>query len=100
MGMTYEEIRDRIGTFLIGQQIFENDLEIVRMVIAQVIVIKCEFDYASRSFVYTALSEKFEEVKQGKMAPHYLAQFDQLVEKTEDGEVRHVEFAGWVKCEP
>lgn len=61
-----------------------DDLETFRKVMANFLVIRCEFMFADQCFHYVAYCELFDEVPPEMEAPEYAIH---LV-KTEDGEVK------------
>lgn len=73
--MNWNELRKRRGQFAISQECFEDALDSVRALLANVVVIRCDMDFASDGFEYTALCEDFEPVELGRSSPHYLVSF-------------------------
>lgn len=61
----------RLGKFQIASHNIEDHPEMVRQIMSQVIVVRCEQMYDTDSFSYTAISEHFDEVELGQMTPEY-----------------------------
>lgn len=62
---------NRLGKFQIALHNVQDHPEMVRQIMAEVIVTRCEQMYDTDSFSYTAISEHFEEVELGRMIPEY-----------------------------
>jgi hypothetical protein len=69
------------GTFAISEEVIKENPELVLKVMGQVIVIKCEYDYLSGTFKYTAISPYFEEIAPGMEPPGYGINFDDTTEE-------------------
>lgn len=68
--------QNRIGTFRITDSTLEHMCEeetalILSLLMAQVVIVKAEFDYSSRTIEYVAYSKHFDEVPQGEKPPVY-----------------------------
>lgn len=61
----------RLGKFQIAHHNIEDHPEMVRQIMAEVIVVHCEQMYHTASIHYTALSEHFEDVALGQEIPEY-----------------------------
>ena len=61
----------RLGIFSISEKMIEIYPALFRKVMGKCIILNCDFLYAEQIFVYTALSDNFEEVSQGQLIPVY-----------------------------
>lgn len=57
--MNYDELRYRVGKFTITESQLNNELEFIQTIMTEIIVIRCEYQYHTRSFDYIALSHLF-----------------------------------------
>lgn len=65
-------MKNRVGKFRISRRLYEAEPRLMQMVLATTVVLRCDFDYGSLWFEYTAASEAFDEVAEviGEIA-HY-----------------------------
>jgi len=61
----------RYGKFTISRKLLFSDPALVRKILAQTIVVKCESIFACYGFEYLAISSHFDEVEQGAIIPEY-----------------------------
>lgn len=66
-----------IGRFSINKKFIEDDFDLVQKVMGMVVVIRCEFMFASDKFEYMAISNKFEEIEVGTIIPEYTVKVDE-----------------------
>ena len=64
--------RNRCGMFVISNEVIENysDAEL-KKIFADLVIVKCEHDYASFGFNYTAFSKHFKELQEYEIIPVY-----------------------------
>lgn len=75
---------NQLGKFKMDSAVLHDDLELARHVLSHVVVVRCEHDFCSRRFEFCAISDLFEEVKQGYEAPEY----DMIVHRYPDGQIK------------
>ena len=63
------KLKRRQGKFLISKIFLDNHPKEVQKIMSKVIVVKCEYLFHADAFEYHALSEDFEEVEIGYIAP-------------------------------
>lgn len=61
----------RIGRFFIESDIIEYYPDLARQVLKDVIIVRAEHLFAYDSMEYMGISEAFEEIKAGELAPLY-----------------------------
>lgn len=66
----------RFGKFEIDQGVLEDHPEIVRTIMSQCLVTRCEHDYAHKAFNYEAVVDAFEIVEPGAAIPTYDLEYD------------------------
>lgn len=66
---------DRIGRFKISRsQLYTNEWEDILEFLRDFVVIRCEYRPVEEAYIYTAMSEHFEEVDPGEKIPWYEVQ--------------------------
>jgi hypothetical protein len=74
----------RIGRFSVSEVLIEQEPELFKKhIMAQMIVVRAEMVYMSRTIEYTSICDLFEELPQGYVPPEYSI----WVTKGDDGEV-------------
>lgn len=68
---------DHKGEFEIDLETLEGNIEAVFAVMQTVIVIRCEYIFSRRAFVYEAICPEFEAVPEGQATPRYEAELNQ-----------------------
>lgn len=68
------------GKFDITEDVLLENPGVMSTVLATVIVVRCEFMYATKTFEYTAISPDFEEVPEGEEPPYYDVSYDEDTE--------------------
>jgi len=63
--------KNRRGSFRIAEKMLESSPDLVQMIMSKVIVVRCEFDYSTRSFEYIAFCDLFEEIPDSVRELHY-----------------------------
>jgi len=61
----------RLGRFKIEVDLIENKLDLVKIVLDEIVVVEAEFHFDDQCVHYLGISDKFKEVEEGNMAPHY-----------------------------
>lgn len=61
----------RIGRFGISLTLAEREQELARAIMGKCIIVRCEMMYETNRLEYVAISDEFDEVPQGAMAPEY-----------------------------
>lgn len=61
--------RRRIGMFIASSDVVM--LDGFRIVMAACAIVRCEHDFASDTFTYTAISPQFEAIEEGERIPFY-----------------------------
>lgn len=63
----------RIGKFEATRELISDDWDTpaVRLLMSMIVVVKCEFDYATQCFQYTAMSPHFDELPDHCEVPEY-----------------------------
>jgi len=61
----------RLGTFRIARKVIEDNPDAVLEVMRQLIVVRCEMMWDSDALCYVAISESFDVVPHGQIAPAY-----------------------------
>jgi len=64
-------MRRRIGRFVVSNKLVESSPEIAKLLMGQMIILRCEYMYGDDTFSYTALCDAFEEVPFGEQIPKY-----------------------------
>lgn len=67
---------NRIGTFTLGRDVIEENPEIVRKIMGEVIVIRAEFIAAADYVEYHAICKGFEAVEEDGAVPSYEVMYD------------------------
>lgn len=76
-----ERLLQRVGSFSIDADLLRDDPEAVMLLMAHVVVLRCEHRYATRRFEYEALSHHFHTVSHNFGIPAY----DALLVRNADG---------------
>jgi hypothetical protein len=74
--------RRRVGKFRVTQEALDDNL--AQYAYEGMVPLKVEHDFFTNCFEVTAISEKFDEVAQGEMAPWYMVRYDGDIVKTTD----------------
>ena len=61
----------RIGRFAVDARLLDGSMSIMRRVMAQIVVVRCEMMWERNVFDYTALCDDFEPVAEGSIIPLY-----------------------------
>lgn len=64
-------LEDRVGKFIIEEELFHGNQEELRFILAQCIPAEVVYSMAERKFIYTAYSSLFDVAVKGEMAPEY-----------------------------
>ena len=83
-------MRDRIGRFRVPDALIEGCPEALLRFFGQVVVVACEHDWSTSTFVYTALSWRFHPLPTVHPIPVYVP----LFRREDDGTVRFLGFEG------
>lgn len=80
----------RKGKFYIAMRYFESEDadDAISDMFSRVRIYRCELQYESKSFEYSAISNDFAEVPEGNVIPFY----DAIFERHADGRVRFIGF--------
>ena len=70
MKTNYKELQRRIGKLTITESQLNNEPEFIQAIMAEIIVIRCEYQYHTRSFDYIAFSHLFDICPDG-LEPEY-----------------------------
>lgn len=69
-------VNRKLGKFQIAQHNVEEHPEMVRKIMGETIIVRCEAMYDSDAFYYTALSEHFDVCRLGEIVPEYAVCID------------------------
>lgn len=84
-----KSIRQRIGSFRVSRDVFESaDIDVLFGIMSQVIIVRCDMDYANDCLNYVGISKHFEEVCQGCVHPEYMV----VIEHGDDGRIIDIRF--------
>ena len=72
MKLQDRKLAARPGAFSIGLYEMENYTDAVKEALSRVLITRCEFSYAARSFKYEGFSMDFEEVKDQFLPVYYV----------------------------
>lgn len=61
----------RRGKFMVSSEFLESAPTELQQIMANCIVVRCEFLHAENAFLYHAYSEMFDEVEAGVVVPQY-----------------------------
>lgn len=84
---------DKFGRFRISRELIYEEPEAVKEAQKDLIIVESEHDFASETFIYTAMSEEFEVIEQSAEPPLY----EIIVQKIKDNEYTRTEIR---KVEP
>lgn len=74
--MSFEELQSRPGRFGLAQKSISYDFDLIKPLMSQVFIVKCEFDYHSQAFEYIGYSELFEVNLDGEIPPEYVIEMN------------------------
>lgn len=60
-----------LGKFLIGDVLFDDGFDFVKMVMREMVVVRAELMINCNAIEYTAISDRFRELKDGESVPFY-----------------------------
>lgn len=66
-----DSIKNRYGRFRVSDVMVDTDPTSLLLLGSKVVVVKCEHEYSTRTFDYTALSPMFEEIPDCMVPPEY-----------------------------
>ncbi len=77
----------RIGRFALAEKLVSIQPEWAMTILAECVVVRCEFRYDTMIFDYVAISPHFEEVPEGCLPPLYVAQMESINSGTEESPI-------------
>lgn len=71
MEKVYENLKKRTGVFFVSQELLEQKPDLVQRIMSNCIVVRAEYLFTTAGIEYVAISNEFEEIKEGESAKLY-----------------------------